>query len=95
MLEDISYQTADIVGKESNVKTKLGTFVDSIKGESESVQRINLPKIKKELHMAVDSVMDDLPNGVERVDGSVIQPILNEVVNEKIAKLPVIKGAEE
>jgi len=39
--------------------------------------------------------MAHLPTGVTRVDGAVIKPILEQVITEKIASLPVEEVSEE
>lgn len=95
LIDNDSYQSPSIEGKEADVKSVVEAFVDSVKGDTEDEQRINLSILKNRLHMAVDYVMVNLPSGVERVDGSVIQPILDEVINEKLAELPIPEIVEE
>lgn len=95
MIEDNTYESPSIEGHETAVKNRVTSYVESEMGETVEEQRINLPKLKKYLHLAVDYVMNDLPSGVDRVDGKIIKPILNEVIGEKIAELPVPEVEEE
>lgn len=89
LISNDKYTMADISGKEENVKTVVEAYVDSIAGSTDDEKRVNYPYIKKSLlHGAVDYVMANLPAGVTRVDGLVIQPILDEVCAEKLAALP-------
>jgi hypothetical protein len=88
MLEDNKYESPSIEGHETAVKNRVVSFVESEMGETVDEQRINLPKLKNYLHSAVDFVMNDLPSGVERVDGKVIKPVLIDVIQEKISVLP-------
>lgn len=83
------YVQADISGQESKVATKVGEFIDAVKGATNAEKRRNLPVIRRLIHEAVDYVQADLPVGVDRVDGYVVQPILEVVVDERIAALPV------
>ena len=95
LLENDLYIKADITGKESAVKTVVDNFVESKKGSTEDEQRVNLPYIKKHyLLLAIDYVMAHLPDGVDRVDGACIRPLLDEVCNAKINALPIIEPEE-
>jgi len=87
-LENTGYIHADISEHEGDVKDVVAAFVDSLAGGTDDEKRVNLPKIKILLQDAVDYVMNNLPDGVGRVDGYCIEPLLNEVCNEKIAELP-------
>ena len=94
LLESNNYVVPDVSGHEEAIKNRVESFVDSLVGETDEEKRINLPKIKNLLHGAVDAVMEDLPSGVDRVDGTIIKPVLDEVVNEKLSALPVEEGSE-
>jgi hypothetical protein len=89
MNENQIYEEANIEGKESEVKSIVSNFVDSQSGETDEEKRVNLPLVKKALHGAVDFVMANLPDGVNRVDGYVIEPILKEVVENRISNFSV------
>ena len=88
MLEDNKYFSPSIEGHETAVKNRVVSFVESVIGSTDDEKRIDLPKVSDYLHQAIDYVMNDLPTGVERVDGEVIRPILSLVVKEKIDALP-------
>ncbi len=90
MFEEDIYAQATIEGHETATKTRVTTFVDSFELDNAS----DLNKLKLHLHEAVSYVQDNLPTGVDRVDGYVIQPILNLVISEKIAKLPQPESEE-
>jgi hypothetical protein len=67
------YVIANIEGKEEQIKAIVKQYYDSLEYKDEvSVQS------------AVDFVMNNLPTGVERVDGYVIEPLLNQVKSEEI-----------
>lgn len=87
MITDNTYQIPSISGHETAVKNRVTSFVESelIEGS----ERFILNKLKNYLHSAVDYVMNDLPSGVERVDGTIIKPILNEVISEKLSQFIV------
>jgi len=93
MFENNSYQQAIIEGHETAVKNRVVAFVDSelVEGKERQI----LSKLGNYLHSAVDYVMAHLPTGVTRVDGAVIKPILEQVITEKIASLPVEEVSEE
>lgn len=87
MIETDTYQPADITGHEKAVKNRVKSFVESVLVEGQ--ERVILARLNRFLHNAVDYVMNDLPTGVDRVDGVVIKPILNEVVKEKLEEFPI------
>lgn len=92
IIEKNIYKNVDISGHETAVKNKIKTYVESIEGETDDEKRVNLPLIKKhKLHDTIDYIMNDLPDGVSRVDGKSIRPILIKVIDEKISELPVQK----
>lgn len=91
LISNDKYTTADINGKEENVKTVVQAYIATVEGSTDAEKRINLPILKGYLHQTVDYVQANLPAGVTRVDGFVIGPILQEVCNEKIAALPVVE----
>lgn len=80
MIEETQYKSPSIEGHETAVKNRVVSFVESLGSDK-------LLKAKRYLHQAVDYVMSNLPNGVDRVDGNIIQPILNQVVDEKMSEL--------
>lgn len=86
MINDNIYVSPSIEGHESKVKSIVVSYVESEMIEGK--ERLILSKLEKYLHLAVDYVMNNLPTGVERVDGNVITPILKEVILEKLANLP-------
>ena len=94
LFEKETYKKADISGKEKSVKTKVTNFVKSFLSDDIETNRERLAIAldnRLVLHACVDYIMENLPAGVERVDGDCIKPILTEVVNKKIAELPVIE----
>ena len=93
MIEDNTYKSPSIEGHETATKNRVVSYVESEMVEGQ--ERLILSKIGNYLHLAVDYVMANLPNGVERVDGAVIDPILKEVIAEKLASLPVEEVEEE
>ncbi len=87
MFEDYTYVRADIKGKESNVVSVIQAFTNVYQGGTDGQRRIRLPKMKRELHACVDYVQDHLPNGVDRVDGDCIEPLLKDELNTRIEML--------
>lgn len=83
------YAKADVAGHEGDVAARVGEFIDAVQGTTDAEKKKNLPVIRRLIHEAVDYVQADLPAGVERVDGYVVQPILEAAVDERIAALPV------
>lgn len=63
----------------ANVKSVISDFIDST-----CTQCSHVYKLENKLVYVVDHVMKNLPEGIERVDGNSIRPILKETVNEKI-----------
>lgn len=92
--EDSLYVKAVITGHEASVKSMVEDFVDSVKSNDVDKQRIRLPMIRKMVGDAVSFIVDDMPVGVTKIDGYVVQPILESVVDKKIADLPVINVDE-
>lgn len=87
--ENNQYVIADISGREDVVKEVVESFVESVIGDDVEVQRMRLPIVRTAVGDAVSFVVKQIP---DRVDGYVIQPILEQVVDEKIAELPVEEG---
>jgi len=94
MFEKNLYIKADIGNHALAVKNKVIAFVEANIGKTEDEQRNNLPKLNKYLIDCVAYVEGNLPVDVDRVDGYVIEPILREVIAEKIAGLPVEESEE-
>lgn len=70
------------------VKSAVKDWVDGqVSGLSDDEKRVVLPKLRGYVNQCVGEV--SLPTGVDRVDGYAIRPLLNEVINEEIALLPV------
>ncbi len=86
--ENKSYDKADVVGYETDVQSVVEAFVDAVEGSTNDEKRRNLPVIRKLIHEAVDHVQANLPAGVTRVDGYAVQPVLESVVDTRIAALP-------
>jgi len=79
-----------------SVESVVTNFVSANMGENVDEQRVRLPKIKKQgLQSCVDYVQKNLPNGVERVDGASIRPLLDKVVSARIKALPIQEPTEE
>ena len=87
------YPVAEIGTHALSVKNKVIEFINSVKGKTVDAERENLPEVKRLLHQAVDYVQKNLPVGVDRVDGYMIQPILKAEADKLIVKLP--KPVEE
>jgi hypothetical protein len=88
--EDL-YVPADISGKESVVKAVVEDFVVLAMGSTVEEQRVKLPFIRKAIGDAVSYVVENMPDGVSKVDGYVIEPLLIQVVDEKIGALPSVE----
>ena len=69
--------------KTATVKSKIAALVATYKQDASTINEVS-----KDIHLFVDHVQSDLPEGVDRVDGQSIRPILKEVIAEAIAKLP-------
>lgn len=70
-------------------------WVSNEKGSTEEEQRYRLPKLENYYKYCVSYVMDNLPEGVERVDGNCIKPLLKVVIQDEIANLPVVEPEPE
>jgi len=82
--KDKSYIEAVIVDeKKTTVKSVVSNLIKTYKQDAGT-----LNKLKKDLHLVVDHVQAHLPDGIDRVDGYSIRPILDEVIQESIAALP-------
>ncbi len=93
-LKDISYKGAKISGHETALKNRIVDFVESFEGKTDDEKRSNLPKIRVSVLDCVSYVARNLPKGVDKVDGWVIQPLLDEVVKGKLKELVIVNDEE-
>jgi len=75
-------------GAEDLIYNVLADWVDTNDGETVDEQRILLPKLLNYNEEATAYVESNMPEGIERVDGGCIRPILKKVVNDVLASLP-------
>lgn len=78
--------------QQQDISAVLVDFLTIHEGSTDAEKTINLPRLNKLIHPAVDYVTSNLPNGVERVDGNVIKPLLNIAVNYKLSLLPPLSS---
>jgi len=75
-----------------DVRAKVKAFVEAVATQDTEVARARLQKITKHLalavNLAVSAVMADLPPGVTRVDGTIVEPLLKDLVKKGLEKLP-------
>jgi len=91
----LNYTSPTIEGYEEDVKSVVETWASAVLStKTDSEKRTLIPQFKSALHLVVDFVMANLPEGVERVDGKVILPILEQVAKDKLAELPVETSEE-
>jgi len=85
----IKYVSPNIQGQEKAIKKKISNFTDALlKNRSTGEKRYLLGQASQALHLVIDYVMKNLPKDVKRVDGTVISPLLKQVISDKLAKLP-------
>lgn len=77
MVSDV-YVSANIEGKEEDVKVVVKNYFDSLVDKSEA-----------SVQSAVDFVMNNLPSGVSRVDGYCVEPLLVQVKSEQVVEEPI------
>lgn len=65
-----------------------------IDGMTDDQKRRALPQLRKYKTQCVAYVMANLPDGVDRVDGPSIKPILNQCIDEAINALPPVEEPE-
>tara|TARA_R110000772_G_scaffold249530_2_gene364000 strand:+ start:112189 stop:112455 length:267 start_codon:yes stop_codon:yes gene_type:complete len=71
-------------GQKDQVEVVLDSYLDEIVGEhTGSLKNSILTDSCKRLNSAVDYVQNSLPNGVDRVDGNSVCPILMSLINSK------------
>lgn len=85
----VKYASPNITGYEEAIKATITAFADTaFAGASDDEKRVLLNQALGANDIITAFVMENLPEGLTRVDGVVIRPLLKEVVEVQLALLP-------
>jgi hypothetical protein len=92
----LNYKSPNVHGFEEALKKIVYAFINNIlSGKTDKEKRMLLPQYSQCIHLCVDHVMGNLPDGIDRVDGDIIKPILRQVCKEQIDLLPELPKLTE
>jgi hypothetical protein len=90
-----SYEAVSLTDEEcESINHVVKNWVAEEKGATVEDKRYRLPKLRNYLNYCVDYVMDNLPDGITRVDGGCIQPLMLAEIQAQIDLLPVEEPIE-
>lgn len=94
IVENEKYIPTDISGFENELYVKVYNYIQLMKDvDADEIEMISdLNTLKKYVQDCVSYVNENIPVGLDRVDGYCIRPILNEVVNNEIESVMDIES---